>query len=117
MKLLQSIADQVGATMPGDVMRHFTAALSDLYNGPHGADHWRTEDDDPSAPDYSFVSSCDYIARWWNDVAEVPEYCDEDGGPLDAMDRANLEDEGILYYEVDRASVKRAIFGELASYL
>lgn len=102
--------------MPPDIGAHFSAALSDLYNGPKGPDYWREEMDDPSAPSYSFVESCKVVSKWFNGE-DWPQYMDEECYPLDDMDRVNLEEDGLLYYEVDMRDLKHELFGELASYI
>lgn len=114
MNLTKELIKNSGIEMPDVVKKHYSAALSDLYNGPLGVSHFREED--PDAPDYSFVKSCRIVSEWFHDQ-DWPSYCDEDGFPLDDMDRVNLEEEGIMYYAVDTKDIKHEIFGELASYL
>ena len=116
MNTTETLIIHSGIVMPPDVKRHFKAALSDLYCGPHGTDHWREETDDPSAPPYSFVESCRVVSKWFHDQ-DWPSYCDEDGYPLAEGDRQNFEDEGCPYYEVNTSDIKRELFGELARYI
>ena len=116
MNQINHIADQLRNTMPDEVLGHYQVALSDLYQGPHSPDYWRDELDE-TCPDYSFTASCKVVADWWENDADVPSYCDEDGYPQDLEFADQCEREGVRYYTVDRADVKRQLFGALASYL
>ena len=64
--------------MPSDVRKHSSAANHDLYFGPLGADHWREETGDDSAPDYDWVESAKVFWDWIESLDTI--YVEEDSG-------------------------------------
>jgi hypothetical protein len=102
--------------MPEDVRAHYGVALLDLYYGPRGPDYWRTENDDPDAPDYRFLDSCKVLTGWFDSV-DWPGYCDEEGRPMSLDEVEQASEQGTTYYEVDLAYLKQIIFGALERYI
>ena len=116
MNLYKNLIEHCGFKPPHNIEEHLSAALGDLYCGPHGADHWRDHFNDPDAEDYSFRDSCAIVGSWF-DEQDWPRFCDEEGYPMGIKDCNQYDMDGVPYYEVDLGDLRREMFGELSRYL
>lgn len=118
-KAKELLKAHVRKDMPDEIKRAVDYARADLNFGPAHA--YPTLEDDPG---FSFEGATTKIAAWLDDHAPSEVWVDMDcemvcdkapEGYYDGDEWIEPHTEDVHYF--DRASIKRAVFGELAEYL